>query len=450
MSIDVVMPRLGWTMEEGQVVEWYKSDGDFVEEGDILFAVEADKGVSDIEALESGVLHILPDAPYGTNVSVGTRLAYIADPSEAVASAPETAASGSTTPEPTLTQTVAPIEVSAASEVNLDRQRRPAISPRAKRRARELGVEWEVLEGTGRAGRIVERDVLAVHEPKTGMLRITPMVRRLADELDVQLSGVPVTSRSGRITRADVRAVAEQQSNGTQETGRRVELAGARKTISRRMFESARTAAPVTLTTEADATELVALRRSLKAELNDTDTHIPTITDLLTRLTALALVQHPDLNASLDEDEIVVHDHVNIGVAVDSPHGLVVPVIRDAHQKSAFEIADISRGLIAEVRGGRIASTHLQGGTFTISNLGMFDIDFFTPIINLPECAVLGVGRIVARPVVLDEDADETMVRKMMALSLTFDHRLVDGAPAARVLQQLKNMIERPVGWLMR
>jgi pyruvate dehydrogenase E2 component (dihydrolipoamide acetyltransferase) len=212
------------------------------------------------------------------------------------------------------------------------------------------------------------------------------------------------------------------------------------------MAQSAHTAAPVTLTTEVDATELAALRERIKRDIGGGKT--PSYTDLLTRLVALALLEHPQVNSSFAGDGIVRHPAVHIGIAVDTEQGLLVPVVRDAHLKSVQRIATESAALIERARSGKAGADDLGGGTFSISNLGMYEIDAFTPIINLPECAVLGVGRIVARQVVVDEERETVAIRKMMVLSLTFDHRLVDGAPAARFLQQVKRWIEQPYGWM--
>lgn len=223
-----------------------------------------------------------------------------------------------------------------------------------------------------------------------------------------------------------------------------------RRLIADRMHESLRTTAPVTLTTDADATMLVQLRNEIRADLAGTDLPVPSYTDLIAKLVAVALREHPLLNASLDGQHLVQHADVHIGIAVDTDRGLLVPVIRDVQRKSVQAIAAESAQLVARARSGQIRTDELRGGTFTISNLGMYEIDTFTPIINLPECAILGIGRIVPRPVVVDETSEEVAVRKMMALSLTFDHRIVDGAPAARFLQQVKRFVERPMLWLTR
>jgi pyruvate dehydrogenase E2 component (dihydrolipoamide acetyltransferase) len=219
-----------------------------------------------------------------------------------------------------------------------------------------------------------------------------------------------------------------------------------RRTIAERMAKSAHTVAPVTLTTEADATALVGLRRELK---QGGVTPLPSYNDLLAKLTAQALIEHPAVNARLEGDAIIQAATANIGIAVDTERGLLVPVLRDVQSKSLGQVAREMAALIERVRAGQAAAEELQGGTFTITNLGMYEIDAFTPIVNLPECAILGVGRIVPKPVVLDPETERVAVRHMVFLSLTFDHRLVDGAPAARCLQRIKQYVERPYLWLV-
>ena len=225
-----------------------------------------------------------------------------------------------------------------------------------------------------------------------------------------------------------------------------------RQLTASRLAFSAHSAAAVTLTTEADATELVQLRRQLK---EDGASLVPTYTDLIICLVAHALVEHPQLNAHFEGEMnhpsamIVQPGVVNIGIAVDTERGLLVPVLPAVQTKSLRQIAQESEVLIEKARSGKIHPDEMKGGTFTITNLGMYDINAFTPIINLPECAVLGVGRIVPKQIVLDADAEQLAIRHMLFLSLTFDHRLVDGAPAARFLQRVKQLIEKPYLWLV-
>ena len=223
-------------------------------------------------------------------------------------------------------------------------------------------------------------------------------------------------------------------------------ITAVRRAIAERMAASAHTAAPVTLTTEADATELVRLRAQL---LEDGRGPVPSYVDVLAKLVAAALAEHPMLNARLDGDVIRQSAAVNMGIAVDTERGLLVPVLRDVAVKSLRQIAQESAALIERARAGRLTADELTGGTFTITNLGMYEIDAFTPIINLPECAVLGMGRIVAKQVVVDAEAERVAIRQMVFLSLTFDHRLVDGGPAARFLQRVKQYVERPYLWLV-
>jgi len=474
VAVDVVMPRLGWTMETGKIAEWLKREGDEVRPGETLFTVESDKALQEVEALDGGILRIPPwSTPPGTETPVGTVLAYLVRPGELLPFALDAAAGGAL---PATRHgggaggaTVAggvgdagsdPPPVSAATPTDTAKNptpRRPAgvappISPRALRIAAELGVDWTMLAGSGRSGRIVERDVreLAAQSAPAIPERVTPLARRAAETAGVDVHCLTAQMPGKRITRDDVDAAARDATTGATGTGdgRARPLGGTRRLIAERMAQSAQTAAPVTLTTDADATELARLRDHVKAATGNGDTPAPSYNDLLARLVALALLEHPDLNSSLSGDAIVRHDAVHMGIAVDTDKGLLVPVVRDAHKKSVREIAAESARLIAQARAGRARLDDLRGSTFTITNLGMYAIDAFTPIINLPECAILGVGRIVARPIVIDEEAGEIAVRKMMALSLTFDHRLVDGAPAARFLQHVKRWIEQPYGWL--
>lgn len=476
MPSEIVMPRLGWTMEVGRVVEWLKADGDEVAEGDLILAIESDKAVTEVEALDAGILRIPPDPQIGVELPVGAPLGFIVAPGE------DAPFAGSSVPLSTPTEniptavaladdgfaagtTISLVAANPSTDAPLppsSSHLAPSISPRARRIAADLGVDWTTLAGSGSSGRIREADIRAalatssVLPPSTSPLppppRATPGVRRMAEEAGVDLAAVPPGRPGGRITRADVLAASSSVlPPSTSHLPPAAEpLSPIRRVIVQRMTEAARTVAPVTLTTDADATELVRLRAMLKADAAEGEV-VPSYNDLIARLTALALLEHPALNASLDGDRIVQHPAVHLGMAVDTERGLMVPVVRDAERKSALDIAAESAGLIAKTRAGAAPADALGGSTFTLTNLGMFDIDAFTPIINLPECAILGLGRIVPRAVVVDEEAAETItVRKMMALSLTFDHRVVDGAPAARFLQTVRQMIERPIGWLMR
>ena len=459
MAIEIVMPRLGWTMEEGTFGVWLKNDGDVVKAGDMLFTIEGDKATQEIEALDDGVFRLPANPPKpGDVLPVGALLAYIAKPGEVVGSAGSgemggkgagekgnAVDGGAVTPSPHLP--TSPKSTSA-----------PTISPRARRVAKELGVDWSQIAGSGRTGRIVERDVRAAAataetKPAEAKLRITPVAQRMAQEAGIDAVELAKQKGVDKIDRTEVESAIAQRNvvDNSQFAIRNSQpittqpITRIRRIIAERMVTSLHTTAPVTLTTEADATELVALRQQLKRSLEPRGKVVPSYNDLLIRLFALALQDHPLLNATWTESEIIVHEECAIGLAVDTQNGLLVPVVRNAQNKSVQQIANETRALVEQCQSGQIAADALNHGTFTISNLGAQNIDAFTPVINLPQAAILGVGRIVKKPAVVD---DQVVVRQMVALSLTFDHRLVDGAPAARFLNQIREFVEAPALWL--
>ena len=445
MAIEIVMPKLGWTMEEGVLDEWVKQDGDEVQAGDIIFVVESDKALQEIEAFDSGILRILPDAPaVGSTVKIGELLAYLLEPGE---QAPFELGAKPAEAPPAKPTPPAPQPVPAAAR-RRPRNGRPAASPRAKRIAAELNIDWTSLTGSGSSGRIIESDVRAAAAARPALSepepRITPVARRVAQDAGINLGELAAQFPGGRITRADVEAYAAARGDRTQD--KRLPMTPVRRVTRDRMAESARTTAPVTLTSEVDATELLRMRRKLKADGADL---VPTYDDLLATIAARVLTEHPALNALIDGDDIVWRGAINIALAVDTGRGLLAPVIANADRLSLLELTAQSADLVERARQGKLSADALQGASFTITNLGMYDIDAFTPIITLPQSAVLGIGRIAARQVVIDAEAQRLAIRHMMTLSLTFDHRLVDGAPAARFLQRVKQYVETPYLWLV-
>ena len=456
MAYEVVLPRLGWSMESGRLVEWLKKDGETVQAGEMIFSVEGDKAVQEVEALESGVLRLLPGGPAPASeeeIPVGTLLAYICQPGEtppfegsSAPVAPQTAAAPADDKSPEVTSIAA--QGQSMLKTNGDKM---AISPRARRVARELALDWSGIKGTGITGRIREKDVRAaalelLKTPAGREAQATPVARRAATELGVDLAVVASRGEGGRITRADVEAAAQKTGSTPVEA---VPMGRLRRLIAGRMAASAQTTAPVTLTTEVDATEMVWLRRGWKNDPGLEGQTIPSYTDMLIKLVVQALSEYPVMNARLEGEQIIYEAAVHIGIAVDTEAGLVAPVIRDVEHKSLKQLSREAASLVDKARAGRLAPDEASGSTFTITNLGMYDIDAFTPIINLPECAILGVGRIVSKVVVIDEETETTAVRRMMALSLTFDHRIVDGAPAARFLKRIRQLVEKPGFWLL-
>lgn len=463
MATEIRMPRLGWTMEEGTFGEWLKQDGEAIKAGDFLFTVEGDKATQEIEAFDSGILRLPPNAAKpGDVITVGTILAYTVRPGETITFADQPATqSSATTAAPQTAVGATTVPVAQESKIQTLKSK---ISPRARRIATELGVDWQGLTGSGSTGRIVERDVRAaaavaaqqapepVQEPEE-KVRATPIAVRMAQEAGIDLAALaaqkPRPEGTRRIDRADVEAAIAARVAPTPSaapapvtTGETIPVSNIRRLIAQRMAESARTAAAVTLTTEVDATALVALREQLKSAFAGRGYPVPSYNDLFAKLAATALQDHALLNARWQENEIVLSKEVHIGIAVDTPEGLIVPVVRNVHEQSLRRIAEQSKALIEKAQARKLSADALQGGTFTITNLGMYNIDAFTPIINPPQCAILGIGRIVKKPVVVD---DQIVVRQMVALSLTFDHRVVDGAPAARFLDAVRQLVESPL-----
>jgi len=406
MAIEVTLPRQGWSMEEAVFVEWLKKDGDEVRTGEPLFAVETDKAVQEIESLDAGILRLTPKSPKaGDTVRVGDVMGYLVAAGEAAPiGAPSLECGGSTPLSPPPRQAAADEGAVQPAHAKANVSDEPAVqrpvSPRAARRALQAGVDLRALQGTGRGGRIRESDVVAAMQGKTAPVAAAAMPA---------LPPIP---------------------------GRVEKLTPLRRTVADRMHRSKTITAPVTLTTRVDAGVLVKLREEMKAKGKK---NVPAYGDIIMREVAQALLEHPALNARWEDDHIRHPDAVNIGFAVDTEAGLVVPVVHDAAKRALPELAELTRDLAERAKSRRLLAGEMSGGTFTITNLGMAGIDAFTPIINWPECAVLGVGRITQEPVVKGE---KVVVGERLWLSLTFDHRLVDGAPAARFLEAVRGRIE--------
>ncbi len=441
MAVEVVMPRLGWTATEGVLKEWLLSSGTAVKPGDVLFAVEGDKAVEEIESLDGGILHIPPNAPQpGDTVPVGQLLAYILEDGEdppAVSTDRAATRQVATAADMPALGTV----VAIADRGSTD-QARPAISPRARKVALELGVDWTVLQGSGRTGRIVERDVRAAADSRpSGILSMSPVARRLARELGVGMDVLAQAFPNVRITAGMVRqigAAAESQADT-------IPYTPTRQAIAANLTESMARAAPVTLTTELNATELVRLRDQLRA---DDRSDVPTYNDLFLKILAHALQDHPVMNATVLEGGVRMNEQVDIGLAVHTDRGLLVPVVRNVHQRNLGQIHADTTDLIDRARTGNLKAQDMQGSTFTLTNLGAMEVDHFTPILPMGHTAILGLGRITVKPMVMDEARQDIGVGHAMALSLVFDHKAVDGAPAAGFLQRIKQFAERPYLWL--
>jgi pyruvate dehydrogenase E2 component (dihydrolipoamide acetyltransferase) len=405
--IEITMPRLSDTMEEGTIATWHKHPGDAVVPGDVLVEIETDKATMEYEAYEAGTLaEIL--IPEGETVAIGTPIAQLDNGRATGASAtPVAAAPARTAPDDVagvvsteaVTRRVAPV----------GGERRVA-SPLVRKVAREHHLDLTDVRGSGPGGRIVRRDLDAL--------------------LATESEGAP-TSPPAPVT---------DERRGS----RSVEMSSARRVIARRLGESARTIPHYFVTAVADADALVRARAELNAQLGAVGRATVSINDLLIRACALALRDHPLVNASYVDDAsttMLVHDRVNIGVAVASPHGLVVPVITDADTKSLAQLGAEAKSLAALAHDKKLSLEQMSGGTFTISNLGMFGVEQFTAIINPPEGAILAVGATRLEPAVVE---GTVVARSTLRYTLSADHRIIDGALAAQFLRTLTTYVENP------
>jgi len=443
MSEEFFVPKLGQTVEEVTLVGWLVADGEKISQGQGVMEVETDKAVFPVEANAKGYIHI---GPYkaGDVIPVLTVVAIIGkqeDKFEVGGAAPTAATKADSAPEQKAAPVVSPI-ASAAAAGESDRV---FVSPRARKLAAETSVDLAQVTPSGYAGtRVTERDV---RDYLNQLPKATPIAQRMAADVGVDLREVAGSGPGGRIVKQDILRAAQPSASVSAaplpvaDVVERLPLKGVRGIIAERMGTSVHTTARVTLVMEVDATEFVAARERIKARVSKEWGFTPGYNDLLAKVVAAALRQFPYMNSRLAPDAIEVLSHVNIGMAVDTERGLLVPVIKDADQKSLRQFGEEFRRLVDGARIGRSHPDDLSGGTFTITNLGMYDVDAFTPVINLPEAAILGVGRIAPKAV---PRGNEIVIRQMWTLSLVFDHRIVDGAPAARFLQMIKTLIEDP------
>ncbi len=465
MATPIIVPPLSQTMDSLVFVTWLKQVGERVEKGEPLYQVETDKAVLDVEAPAAGIVQEASAAP-GSEVLVKSTIGLIVSPAEQTSVQPGAAAS--------------------------PRQSRIFASPRARNLAKAENVPLGAVQPSGpqvklphvteTQAMIVERDVRAYVElqkqppappekarpeaaerpaSRPAEVRATPLARRVAQATGVDLETVAQARQGTVIRRADVEGAlrGEAEPRAPKEAaaaapppvvtptrlagkGRPVALSALRKTIARRMQASHQITAPVTLMREVDATELVNLRANILNELPaDAEAPRPTYTDFLMVILAHTLPRHPHLNALYQDEEFVVYDEVHLALAIETERGLVAPVIHDLLHKPLLDLAAARVQLAERAHAGTLAAEELSGGTFTLTNLGALGIDGFTPLLNPPQVAILGMGRIRPVPAVV---ADQVSIRQVMTLSLTFDHRLVDGAPAAKFLLDMAQLVEKP------
>jgi pyruvate dehydrogenase E2 component (dihydrolipoamide acetyltransferase) len=439
VSVTVTMPKLGLTMKTGKVSNWFKAEGAAIKKGEDLLEVETDKITNKVECPADGILFQIVVAA-GSTVPVGTALGVIAKPGETPERIEGIQAAGEAPKE-----AAKPAKAAGAAEP----QAGPAeilASPAAKRVARELGVDLAKVKGSGPGGRIKEDDVTRHHENASKKPRITPLAEVLAEQAGLDIWSLTGTGEGGKITREDVEHALNPEAAGpaagaAAESPKVIPMTGMRKAIADNMAASLQGAAQLTLMTEVDATESLAFLACIRAMYKKDETFKVSMNDILILATSRALKQFPRLNATQVDDVIYLHDSVNMGVAVALPEGLIVPVLPDADKKGLVAIAREARVIAKKARSNTLAPEDVTGGTFTISNMCYSPVDFFTPILKPTETGILGVGRVVEKPVVRK---GQIVIRSMMGLSLTFDHRVVDGAPAGEFLKLLCQFVEQP------
>ncbi len=504
MISNILMPKLGLVMKKGRIIKWYKQAGDFVKEGEPLFQISTEKVTIDVEAKASGYLRIIYAQP-GAVVLVSGIVGLMGDkdeilpeitppvyeidktvtqPEQTISKAPydnrnnnveaHQSIFGMGTQPPlqkTNSPTQAPLGYPApllkGEEGGLPREDGEKLgkvkaSPAAKRLAKEMGIDLARVKGTGPGGRITEADITnfkldksegvngedsdikvgAGFKPAPTDMPSTPYAKRLAQEHGIAMQQVAQSTGDRKIYAQDVinmyQSSAAPAKEGGNEQSTLLPLTDLRSAVADRMSYSARTAAPVTLGMEAVADEIIKLKNALSL---DYPSDKITINDILVKLVAMAVKKHPLTNASWEENGIRIYHVVNMGIGVAIEGGLIVPAIAYADRKSIVQISRESKDLIERAKSGRLTFEELSRGTFTLTNLGAYGIDMFTPIINPPQSATLGIGRIAKKPWVID---DRIEIVSTMVLSLTFDHRIIDGAPAAQCLLTIKQYIENP------
>ena len=438
------MPKLGLTMTEGTLTEWLVNTGETVSQGQPVASIETDKIETEIEAEAEGHLHHLCKS--GEVFECGVVLGWVLEEGEEPPETPET-------PEVANDQTTAIEQNEILEKETKTKSSRIAASPAAKRLAKEKGVDLSTISGSGPSGRIVVEDVEAFSAStpvdsisETLDTNASQAAVSEAQKLGVDLSKVQTSSTDRKIRKSDVQAHIKNSSESASEKqsflfepigeGERTQLTGMRKVIANRMHSSLQSMAQLTLHLDVEMDNVISLRREMQS-----DDELPGYTDFVIASVARALKAHPQLNSQMLENEILQLNEINIGMAVALSDGLVVPVVRNADQLSLNEIAKNTSRLAGQARDGKLALEDLEGGTFSVSSLGMFGVDGFTPVINPPNAAILGVGRI-REDIAWDDQTPRKTSR--MVISLTWDHRVLDGAPAADFASTIKSGLENP------
>ena len=412
MAYEVLMPQLGLTMEEGTVSQWVKHEGDPVKTGDVLLEITTDKLTNEVTSEHDGVLLRIV-AQEGEDVPVKGLLCYVGQAGESVGDAPAAAPAAAAPAAAPAAPAAAPAAVPVAAGA------RPRGSPLARKTAAKLGVDLSKLTGSGPSGRIRQQDVLAAANA-------------------AQTAAPAPAAAAAPAARPAAKGGLELMEGDTV-----VKLAGMRKVVAQRMLQSHTEIPPVTQNTKVDVTELMKFRKMLLADTGSKYS----VNDLLLTATAKCLRAHPEVLVSLDGDQIIQRAHVNLGMAVALDAGLIVPVIRDADRLGLDALSAAAKDLASRAKSNKLTPDEYKGSTFSVSNLGMFGIETFTPIVNQPDAAILGVCA-VEDELVMDDQGGISK-HQVMRLSFTYDHRLIDGAVAAKFVMALRDLLEKPMSIIL-
>jgi len=418
MAEYVIMPKLGLNMDKGTIVKWVKKEGDLIKEQEVMFEIETDKTVMEVEAQISGYLRKILVAE-GKEVPVTLPIAIIGDKDEDInkmiyEAYQKLGKAEMIKEEPKKAKRISQvIEEKQKIEPEKEKEKFKKISPRARKKAKELGIEEQLLEGSGPEGLVIEKDVISYYQKYK--IKVSPVAKKLAEEAGIE----------------EVESIEK-----------RIPYTGIRKTIGDRLSMSKFSAPHIYFTTSVDMSK----SKELLFRLNQEIKRKISINDVVIFVVAKALCAQPKINCSLINEEIVYHKDVNIGVVVALEEGLIVPVVKNADKKSLLVLSEETKKLIKLARERKLMPDDYKGGTFTISNLGMYGIEQFTAIINPPEAAILAVGGIKKLPAVVNDDKgiEKIEIRSLMKVTLSVDHRLIDGAMAAKFLNQIKYYLEFP------
>lgn len=463
MATEFIMPKLGLTMEEGTILEWLVPSGANITPGTAVLRIETDKVESDVESVGGGILHQIADV--GSTHACGAVIGYLLAEGEAPPAAARPAAPAASAPSPAASANTAPSASAPAAVARTGG--RMFVSPNARRVAAELGVDLSTVAGTGPNGRIVSEDVeaasrrpapsrptvttsIATGSSSSSGVLATAAARQLADLLGIDLGAVPADPSDGRVSRDAVAAYVRQRlaagatkspdtalAPAAQTPTSVKRMSGMRGTIAKRMHSSLQQMAQLTLTMDADVDQVIADRAGREG-----DAVVPGFTDYVLAAAARALRAHPIVNSQVTDDGIALLPDVHVGLAVALDEGLVVPVVRNADRIDLVTLAQETKRLATAARSGSLALGDLEGGTFSVSALGMFGVDAFTPVINPPNTAILGVGRL-RDDLVLGPKGKVSSVKRL-TLSLTWDHRVFDGAPAAQFCRSIVEFLADP------